>query len=55
MYVATQANTAVLDIRIFSGRYYFRLKLFASTGEYFYYWQWQVLPGVLESKWCQDL
>ena len=55
MYVATQANTAVLDIRIFSGRYHFRLKLFASTGEYFYYWQWQVLPGVLESKWCQDL
>ena len=31
------ANTAVLNIRIFSRRYQFRLSVFASTGEYFYY------------------
>ena len=30
MYVATQANTAVLNNRIFSRRYHFRLKVFAS-------------------------
>ena len=30
-----QANTAILNIRIFSRRYYFRLWAFALTGEYF--------------------
>ena len=55
MYVATQANTAVLNIRIFSRRYHLRLKVFASTGEHFYYWHWRVLPSVLQSKWFQDL
>ena len=34
MYVA---NTAILTTRIFSRRYHFRLWVFASTGEYFYY------------------
>ena len=29
------ANTAILNIRIFSRRYHFRLWVFASTGEYF--------------------
>ena len=29
------ANTAILNIRIFSRRYHFRLWGFASTGEYF--------------------
>ena len=28
----------------------FRLWVFASAGEYFYYWYWQVLPNVLERK-----
>ena len=32
MYVA---NTAILNLRIFSGKYHFRLWVFASTGEYF--------------------
>ena len=45
MYVV---NTAILKLRIFSGRYYFRLWVFASTGEYFYYWQWRLLPKVLQ-------
>ena len=31
------ANTVVLDIRVFSRRYYFRLWVFASAREYFYY------------------
>ena len=49
MYVA---NTAILNIRIFSRRYPIttRLWVFASTGEYFYYWQLRVLPNVLQSK-----
>ena len=54
MYVCI-ANTAILKLRIFSGRYHFRLWVFAATGEYFYYWHWRVLPKVLQSKWCQDL
>ena len=29
------ANTAILNIRIFSRRYHFRIWAFASTGEYF--------------------
>ena len=39
LYVFTYclANTAILDIRIFNRRYHFRLWVFASTGEYFYY------------------
>ena len=41
------ANTAVLNIWTFSRRYHFRLYVFASTGEYFYYWHWQVLPSIL--------
>ena len=41
--------------RIFSGRDHFRLWAFASTGEYFHYWYWRVLPKVLQGKWCQDL
>ena len=44
-------RTAILNIRIFSRRYHFRLWVFASTGEYFYYWHWRVLPNVLQSKW----
>ena len=50
-------HTAILNIRIFSRRYpyHFRLWVFASTGEYFYYWHWRVLPNVLQSKWYQDL
>ena len=27
-----------------------RLLVFASTGEYFYYWHWWVLPNVFQSK-----
>ena len=34
------AKTAVLNIRIFRRRYYFKLCVFASTGEYLYYWHW---------------
>ena len=50
-YLANLVNTTVLNIRIFSRRYHFSLKVF-STSEYIYYWQWQVLPNVLQSKWC---
>ena len=32
------ANTAVLNVRIFSRRYHFGLQVFASTGEYIYYY-----------------
>ena len=53
--ICMQANTAIVNLRIFSGRYHFRLWVFASTGVYFYYWHWRVLPKVLQSKWCQDL
>ena len=42
------ANTAILNVQIFSKRYRFRLWVFASTGEYFYYWHWRVLPNVLQ-------
>ena len=52
LYVFTYslANTAILDIRIFNRRYHFRLWVFASTGEYFYYWHCRVLPNKLQSK-----
>ena len=40
------ANIAILNLRIFGGRYSFRLWIFASTSEYFYYWHWRVLPKV---------
>ena len=53
MYSVLLANTAILNIQIFSSRYHFRLCVFASTYEYFYYWHWRVLPNVLQSKWCQ--
>ena len=36
-YVATLANTTIINIRIFSGRCHFRLQVFASTGEYISY------------------
>ena len=52
MYVA---NTAILDVRIFIRRYHFRLWVFASTSENFYYWHWRVLPKVSQGKWWQDL
>ena len=45
MYVA---NTAILQLRIFSRRYHFKLCVFASTGEYFYYWHRRLLPKVLQ-------
>ena len=48
-------NTAVVNVQIFSRRYHYRLWVFASTGEYIYYWHWQVLPSVLQSKWYPDL
>ena len=38
------AETAILKLRIFSERYHFRLWVFASTGEYIYYWHWRLLP-----------
>ena len=38
-------RTAILNIQIFSRRYQFRLWVFASTGAYFYYWHWRVLPN----------
>ena len=44
------ANKAILNIRIFSRKYHFRLWVFASTGEYFYCWHWRVLRDVLQSK-----
>ena len=44
------ANTAILNIRIFSWRFHFRLWVFTSTGEYFYCWHWRVLHDVLQSK-----
>ena len=47
------AITAVLNIQIFSRRYHFRLWVFNSTGQY--YWNWLVLPSLIQSKWCQDL
>ena len=50
MYVA---NKAILKLRVFRGRYHFRLWVLASTGEYFYYWHWGLLPKVLQSKWSQ--
>ena len=34
-YMYDVANTAILKLRIFSGRYHFRLWILASTGEYF--------------------
>ena len=43
--IAALANTAILNIRIFSRRYQFRLWVFASNGEYLYYWHWRVLPN----------
>ena len=46
------ANIAILELRIFSGRYHFR---FTSTGENFYCWRWLVLPKVSQGKWFQDL
>ena len=46
------ANIAILELRIFSGRYHFR---FTSTGEKFYCWRWLVLPKVSQGKWFQDL
>ena len=52
MYVT---NAAILNILVFSWRYHFKLWVFVSTGEYFYYLHWRVLPNVLQSKWCQDL
>ena len=45
------ANTAILNIWNFSWRYNFRLRDFVSTGGYFYYWHWPVLPNVVQSKW----
>ena len=47
MYVA---NTAI--VKLFNGKYHFRLWIFVSTVEYFYYWHWRVLPKVLQGKWC---
>ena len=47
-------NTAILNIRIFSRRDHFRLWVFVSTGEYFYYWHWRVLTNVLQSKWMRS-
>ena len=52
MYVA---NSTILELPTSTGRYHFRLRVFASTGEYFYCWHWRVLPKVLQGKWCQDL
>ena len=52
MYVA---NSAILELWIFSGRYHFRLWVFASTGENFYCWHWRVLPKLSQDDWCQDL
>ena len=49
MYVA---KTSILELRIFSGIYHFRLWVFDLTGEYFYRWDWRVLPKVLEGNWC---
>ena len=49
------ANTAILQLRIFSGRYHFRLWVFALTGEYFYYWHWRVLPKLLQGKCVNDV
>ena len=46
---------AIIKTQIFSGRYHFRLWVFASSGEYFYCWHWRVLTKVLQGKWCQDL
>ena len=41
-----RANTAILNIWIFSRRYHFRLKVFASAGEYISYWHWRVYHPV---------
>ena len=49
MYVA---NTAIVKLQIFSGRYHFRLWFLVSSVECFYYWHWGVLPKVLQGKWC---
>ena len=49
MYVA---NTAIVKLQIFNGKYHFRLWIFVLTVEYFYYWRWRVLPKVLQGKWC---
>ena len=49
------ANTAILELRIFSGKYHFRLWVFTSTDEKFYCRHWRVLPKVSQGKWCQDL
>ena len=42
------ANRVILQLRIFNGRCHFRLCVLASTGEYFYYWHWRLLPKVLQ-------
>ena len=47
-WIMNVANTVFLELRIFWGRYHFRLLVFASTGEYFYYWHWRVLPNVFK-------
>ena len=44
-----EVNTVILNIRIFCRRYHFRLLVFASTSECFYYWHWRVLLNVLQS------
>ena len=52
MYVA---NTAMLKTQNFSWRSHLTIWIFASTGEYFYYWHCGVLLKKLQGKWCQDL
>ena len=49
------ANTAYLKLKIFGGRYFFRLWVFDSTCEHFFFWHWKALPKVLQGKWCQEL
>ena len=43
-------NTAIPELRIFSGRKYFRLSVFASTGEYVYCWG--IHFALCAHKWC---
>ena len=49
------ANTAILKLRIFRGRYCFRLWVFALAGEYFYCWHWGALLKALHGEWSHDL
>ena len=54
-YSVTLPNTAILNIRILSRRYHFRLWVFASTGEYYHYKTDEYYPMRYKLNDTQDL